>query len=175
MDYLPGDKKPKEILAEILRVNHSGELGAKHIYEGQLTVFQDDKNIKEMLDQELEHLEYFENKLVEYKVRPSIFTPIWKLGAKFLGVATSKVSKETAMLCTESVEDVIDNHYKEQIYYTNHISKELSDKIEQFRQEEVHHKNTAINLGSKNSVLYNMFYKTISIITKTAINIAKKY
>ena len=53
-------------IQEIIRVDHAGEFGAKRIYEGQIDYTKNPENkkiIKHMLDQEAEHLEYFDNQI----------------------------------------------------------------------------------------------------------------
>ena len=58
--------KNKKLIDQIIRVNHAGEYGAKRIYEGQMEFTKDQearKEIQEMYESELEHLDYFYNKL----------------------------------------------------------------------------------------------------------------
>ena len=76
-------------LSEMLRVNHSGELGnhpfnkgADAIYKGQILAMKikgiDYKEIEHMWHQEVKHLEFFNNELIKNKIRPSFLRPIWK-------------------------------------------------------------------------------------------------
>ena len=71
-------KTNKNILEEIIRVDHAGERGAIKIYEGQLlalkTIKQDDflkEKIEEMKDHEKEHLDYFEKEIQERNIKPT--------------------------------------------------------------------------------------------------------
>jgi ubiquinone biosynthesis monooxygenase Coq7 len=67
-------------LARMLRVNHAGELGAQHIYNGQLAVLGDGDmaaTLQHMKAQEEVHLAHFENLLVTEKVRPTALHPFW--------------------------------------------------------------------------------------------------
>ncbi|MAR55553.1 MAG: demethoxyubiquinone hydroxylase family protein, partial [Rickettsiales bacterium] len=55
---LPGDKTRREVLDEVLRVNHAGELGAQQIYRGQLAILGKSETgpiLQEMLEQEQGH------------------------------------------------------------------------------------------------------------------------
>ena len=139
------DKKNEQI-AEMIRVNHAGERGAIKIYEGQLRalqLFNKDpelqNTIKEMRDHELEHLEFFENQIIERKVRPTALLPLWDVLGTALGFGTALLGKKAIALCTSAVEEVIGGHYGEQI---DILSKEY--------KEEKELKKNLLNLEKKN-------------------------
>ena len=48
-------------------------------------------------------------------IKPTIFLPIWDLLGVTLGFGTTMLGEKAAMLCTASVEEVIDGHYKSQL------------------------------------------------------------
>lgn len=160
----------------MIRVNYAGEYGAKRIYAGQLAVLkekEDQQLIKHMADQEEIHLEYFTKKMQELKVRPSAFMPIWHCLGYALGAGTAMLGKNSAMIATEAVEEVINEHYQEQLKDPS-ITGELAENIEKFRQEELEHHDiakinmTELNLGHK------LLYHFIKLGCKISINLAKK-
>lgn len=133
----------KNIHQEMIRVDHAGEYGANVIYQGQIAAFKlknDNQTIaiiEEMKKQEEEHFAYFNQKIQQYKIRPSIMHPIWHFGGFALGFATAMISKKAAMVCTTAVEEVIDSHYQEQLQILDDFSaqftsddKNQSSKIE---------------------------------------------
>lgn len=168
----------KTDINSILRVNHAGEYGAKMIYKGQLAVIRDKETralVKEMYAQELEHLDFFESEVRKRQSRPSLFMPAWRVGAFFLGLATGILGKKAAMTCTSAVEDVISDHYQDQINFLlkNHPEESnLIEAIKKFREEEIEHKSVADSSDIKD---YKMLYAIIKAITKCAIAVAKKY
>lgn len=170
------NKFTKNIIDEIIRVNHAGEFGAKRIYEGQLAVLGNHKQIKEMQEQELAHLEYFENEIRKRQVRPTALHPLWNIAAFGLGAATAILGERAAMACTVAVERVIEEHYQSQIETLEHIEGEekLTKKIAQFRKEEMEHHDTALEHDFKDSTLHQGLIKTVSAITKLAIALSKK-
>ena len=128
-------KKNKKKIEEFIRVDHAGERGAIKIYEGQLlalnTVFKDEKlkkTIEEMKFNEKEHLDYFEKELKKRNIKPTKFLPIWDLLGVGLGFGTTLLGKRAAMLCTASVEEVIDEHYQKQINQIEDDEKQLKKK-----------------------------------------------
>ena len=188
--YLPGDKKPNDIISEIIRVDHSGEYGAKKIYQGQLLAtkhFSNNhallKELKHMYEQECIHLDYFEKAIQGRKIRPSFLLPMWSILGFVTGYISGVFGKQSAMTCTTSIEDVISIHYYKQLKIVQSLLIELQDKeflislqsnIKQFMSEELEHLNTGIKWGAED--FYGYFYCNflLKIATKTAISIAKK-
>ena len=175
------EKTNQKILEEIIRVDHAGERGAIKIYEGQLlalkTVKQDhllrDK-IEEMKEQEKEHLEYFEKEIQKRKIKPTYFLPLWDLMGVTLGFGTVLLGKKAAMLCTASVEEVIEDHYQNQLKKLGDDEIELKTKIKKFKEDETEHKNIAYDAGATNKGIYSVMAKVIRTGSKIAINISEK-
>ncbi len=175
------EKTSPKTLHEIIRVDHAGERGAIKIYEGQLlalkTVVKDDslKNvIEEMKEHEKEHLEYFEKEINKRKIKPTYFLPLWDLMGVTLGFGTALLGKKMAMLCTASVEEVIESHYEKQLEKIGLDEKELKEKIKKFKKDETMHKNIAYDLGATNKGVYVLMDKIIKTGSKIAINISEK-
>ena len=68
-----------------------------------------------MWDQEKVHLETFEKLCTVYRVRPTVMLPLWDILGYGLGAGTALMGKESAMACTVAVEEVITEHYNNQI------------------------------------------------------------
>ena len=78
------------------------------------------------------------------------------------------------MLCTASVEEVIETHYENQLKKIGSDEKELKTKITKFKNDEVDHKNTAYDTGVSKSGIYSVMDKLIRTGSKIAINISEK-
>ena len=164
-----------------IRVNHAGERGAIKIYEGQLlalnTLIKDDdlkKKIEEMKVHEKEHCDYFENEIKKRNIKPTKFLPLWDLLGVGLGFGSTMLGKKAAMLCTASVEEVIDEHYLNQIKTLEKDEIKLKQKIIKFREDELHHKNIAYEEGATKKGVYSILDKIIKTGSKIAINISEK-
>ena len=174
-------KTNKKKIEEFIRVDHAGERGAIKIYEGQLlalnTVFKDEKlkkTIEEMKFNEKEHLDFFEKELIKRNIKPTKFLPIWDLLGVGLGFGTTLLGKKAAMLCTASVEEVIDEHYQKQINQIEDDEKQLKKKIIKFKEDELHHKNIAYDEGASKEGIYSILDKIIKTGSRIAINISEK-
>ena len=175
------EKTNKTKVEEFIRVDHAGERGAIKIYEGQLlaldTLIKDDslkKTIQEMKTQEKEHCNYFENEIKKRNIKPTKLMPLWDLLGVGLGFGSTLLGKKAAMLCTASVEEVIDQHYENQINQLKPDEKKLKEKIKKFRLDELHHKNIAYEEGATKKGLYKILDKVIKTGSKIAINISEK-
>ena len=128
-------KNSKNKIEEFIRVDHAGERGAVKIYEGQLlalnTLIKNEslkKTIEEMKTHEKEHCDFFENEIKKRNINPTKFLPLWDLLGLGLGFGSTLLGKRAAMLCTASVEEVIDKHYLNQINQLGPNEKDLKKK-----------------------------------------------
>ena len=174
-------KTDKKKLEEFIRVDHAGERGAIKIYEGQLLALNTlNKNeklkkvIEDMKIHEEEHSEFFEREIRKRKIKPTRFIKIWDLLGLGLGFGSTMLGKKAAMLCTASVEEVIDEHYQNQINQLGDDEIELKKKIAKFREDELHHKDIAFKEGASKDGLYNVLDRIIKTGSKIAINISEK-
>ena len=171
---------PKK-LEEFIRVDHAGERGAIKIYEGQLlalnTIINDEdlkKTINEMKKHEEEHCNFFEDEIKKRDVSPTKFLPLWDLLGLGLGFGSTVLGKKAAMLCTASVEEVIDEHYKNQIDQLQNDEENLKKIIIKFRNDELHHKDIAYEQGATKKGIYSAMDKIIKAGSKLAIRISEK-
>ena len=174
-------KKTSSKVEEFIRVDHAGERGAVKIYEGQLlalnTLVKNEdlkKTIEEMKVHEIEHCQFFEKEIKKRNIKPTKFLPLWDLLGVGLGFGSALLGKKGAMLCTASVEEVIDKHYLNQINQLGSEEKELKKKITKFREDELHHKDIAYEEGASKKGFYSILDKIIKTGSKIAINISEK-
>ena len=171
----------KKKIEEFIRVDHAGERGAVKIYEGQLlalnTFVKNDKlkeTIEEMKIHEKEHRDFFENEIKKRNITPTKFLPLWDLLGVGLGFGSTLLGKKAAMLCTASVEEVIDKHYLNQINQLDDSEKNLKKKIIKFRDDELNHKDIAYKKGATKKGPYLILDKIIKTGSRIAINISEK-
>ena len=174
-------KTDKNKIEEFIRVDHAGERGAIKIYEGQLlalnTLVKDDKlkkKIEEMKNNEKKHLDFFNKEIKKRNIKPTKLLPLWDLLGVGLGFGSAIMGKKATMLCTASVEEVIDEHYQNQLDQLHADEKILKEKIKKFRDDEIHHKNIAYDNGASKEGLYYILDKIIKTGSKVAINISEK-
>ena len=171
---------PKK-LEEFIRVDHAGERGAIKICEGQLlalsTVVKNNdlkEMIRDMKEHEQEHCNFFEDEIRKRNIKPTKLLPIWDLLGLGLGFGSTILGKKAAMLCTASVEEVIDGHYKSQIDQIGSDEIDLKKNIIKFRNDEINHKDIAYDNGATKEGFYKIIDKVIKTGSKLAIKISEK-
>ena len=181
----------KQKISEIIRVNHAGEFGAKVIYDGQIVALKLKKDldsvelVQHMKNQEDIHFDYFNKEISAQKIRPTIMQPLWKVGGFAMGFLTGLIDKRAAMCCTTAVEEVIDEHYQQQL---NLIEKEqsflaegerekialLKEKIEKFRAEELEHRDIGYEHKAAELPYFKPLSAMVKLTTKFAIAVSKR-
>jgi len=171
----------EELLAQALRVDHAGEHGAVRIYEGQLAVLRHAGRhrraaelIAQMKQGEARHLATFDKLLVQHRVRPTLAQPIWHVAGFVLGAASALISDKAAMALTQAVETAIDEHYAEQAQALKAVSPELVTIVEDFRQDEAHHRQTAIDQGAELAPFHRLFSSIIQAGCRVAIKVSER-
>jgi ubiquinone biosynthesis monooxygenase Coq7 len=174
---LPGDPTREQLVERIIRVDHAGEYGAVRIYEGQLAVLRRTASapvIRQMAVKEREHLARFTRLVGERQVRPTALQPVWHVAGFALGAATALLGEKAAMACTEAVEEVIDEHYADQIARLGDDEAELRDLCERYRQDEIEHGETAVAHGARLSPAYRPLTEIVKAGSRAAIWLSER-
>lgn len=177
-DRLPGDPDPKTLVERMIRVDHAGEFGAARIYEGQLAVLGRrpiGDTIRHMAAQEQKHLDAFDKLIAERRVRPTVLSPVWNAAGFALGAATAAMGERAAMACTVAVEEVIADHYADQAVKLGEDEAELRGMIEEFRAEEIEHKDTGLEHEAELTPGYRLFSEFIKAGSRAAIWLSTRY
>jgi ubiquinone biosynthesis monooxygenase Coq7 len=172
---LPGDARPDT--RAMVRVDQAGEYGAARIYAGQLAVMGGRARvageIRHMAAQEQRHLEAFDAMMTRRGVRPTVFSPLWHVAGYAMGAATALMGPKAAMAATVAVETVIDQHYGEQAdVLAGGADPELAVMVDDFRAEEVEHRDTAAAHSGENG--FPLMQAAIRAGVRAAIAVAKR-
>ena len=177
----PGRGAQAARLAEILRVDHAGELAAVQIYRGQRAVMgvaagkaKVAGHFAEMEGQEAEHLARFDQLLTERGVRPTALAPVWRLAGFALGAGAALLGEKAAHACTEAVETVIEGHYAEQIAELAGRDPDLAAELSKFRDEELAHRDQAVAEGAREAPGHGLLSAVIGAGCRAAIKISEK-
>jgi ubiquinone biosynthesis monooxygenase Coq7 len=162
-----------EQVCRMIRVDHAGEFGATRIYAGQLAVLPRAGaiagTVRHMAAQEQRHREVFDRMLPERRVRPTLLAPFWHVAGFALGAATALLGEKAAMACTVAVEEVIDEHYRAQAEILPESEESLRRTFEEFRAEELEHRDIGIDHGAERAPAYTLLSSAIKSATKLAI------
>jgi ubiquinone biosynthesis monooxygenase Coq7 len=176
-DRLPGDLDRAAQIERMIRVDHAGEYGAARIYEGQLAVLGRSPSaplIRAMAEQEKSHLAAFDRLVVERRVRPTVLSPLWHAAGFALGAASAMLGERAAMACTVAVEEVIGEHYGDQLGRLGDDEPELRQTVTEFRADELGHRDTGLNQGAEQMPGYEPFKVAVKTGTRLAIWLSER-
>ena len=176
-DRLPGDLSRAALVERMIRVDHAGEYGAARIYDGQLAVLGRTPSgpvIQAMAEREKSHLATFDRLVIERRVRPTLLSPLWHAAGFALGAASALMGPRAAMACTVAVEEVIGEHYAGQIEALGDDEAELRDVVEEFRADELGHRDTALGEGAEEMAGYAPFSAVVKTGTRLAIWLSER-
>ncbi len=174
---LPGDPPTTDRVARMVRVDHAGEYGAVRIYQGQLAVLGRSAlapRLQHMLAQEHAHLKHFEGELRSRRVRPTALLPLWHVAGFALGAATALMGERAALACTIAVEETIDDHYRQQHEALGTDEPALKATVDQFRQEELDHRDEAVAGGGRDLPGFSVLAGAIRAGSKLAIWLSER-
>jgi len=165
----------------ILRVDHAGEYGALRIYDGQLAVLRSAPTtpvIQEMRAQEQKHLRNLQTLMPVRRVRPTALLPLWNAAGFALGAASALAGERAAMAVTVAVEDVICQHYNDQLRTLSELKfqheHDLRALIRQHRDDEEQHKETGLRHDAQQAPLYNALSAVVKAGCRAAIWISER-
>lgn len=167
----------ERMLAAFLRVNQAGELGAVRIYQGQRAVLgrgRHGKLLAHMAEQEQHHLDTFSRLIAERGVRPTALSPLWHVAGFVLGAGTALMGERAAMACTVAVEETIDVHYAGQAARLGEDEADLKATIEQFRAEELEHRDIGLANGAEQAPAYPVLSAAVRTGCRLAIWLSER-
>lgn len=174
-----GDPAPREQVASMIRVDQAGEYGAVRIYQGQRAVLgrrsPQAETLARMERQEQAHLDAFNKLVAARRVRPTLLQPLWHLAGFALGAGTALLGEKAAMACTVAVEEVIDAHYGRQTERLGDDQAELRKTVEQFRADEVAHRDEALAAGAQEAPAYELLTTAIKAGSRLAIWLSERF
>ncbi|PAV66162.1 hypothetical protein WR25_20965 [Diploscapter pachys] len=134
--------------------------------------------IQQMWNEEKQHLDTVERLAAKHNTRISWFTAPFSVAAYALGVGSALLGKQGAMACTAAVEQVVGEHYNNQIKELlkddPERHKDLLKELSKMRDAELHHLKIGEEQHDANSPMYGVFKNVIQLGCKTAIEIAKR-
>ncbi|MYD45082.1 MAG: 2-polyprenyl-3-methyl-6-methoxy-1,4-benzoquinone monooxygenase [Gammaproteobacteria bacterium] len=150
----PEGKKLNEqdarISSALMRVNHTGEVCAQGLYEGQAFVARDTStrsHLRAAAAEEVEHLNWCRMRLQELSSSESIFAPVFYLASVGVGALTGAMGDQISLGFVEATEDEVRKHIDKhlaQLPAEDERSRAILDKI---REDEIRHGTEALDSG----------------------------
>lgn len=138
--------------ASLMRVNHVGEVCAQALYRGQ-AVLCDDPATRELLlnaaAEEVDHLAWCRDRLVELQSRPSYLNPLWYAGSFALGLAAGRAGTARNLGFMAETEAQVEQHLDSHLKRLPEADERSRRIVEQMRTDEINHRTTAERGGAQ--------------------------
>jgi 3-demethoxyubiquinol 3-hydroxylase len=138
--------------ARLMRVNHSGEVAAQALYQGQALTARDPA-VKSAMNQaaaeETDHLAWCEQRLTELRGRPSVLNPLWYLGSYAIGAIAGALGDRTSLGFIAETERQVEAHLRDHLERLS--PKDLRSRaiLEQMTHDEKQHGAKASSMGAR--------------------------
>lgn len=153
--------------ANLMRVNHAGEVAAQGLYRGQALTAKLE-GTKEKMDQaaleELDHLSWCNKRLEELNDKPSALNPLW-YGLSFgMGAIAGAAGDKWSLGFVHETEEQVVIHLKGHLDKLSSEDKKTVAILEQMSADEAKHSQEALDSGAEN--LPEGVKKLMSIVAK---------
>lgn len=146
------DEKEKRHIAALMRVNHSGEICAQALYQGQALASRNpavSTALQKAAVEEGEHLAWTERRLSELGGRKSLFNPLWFGGSLAIGMVAGKLGDGWNLGFLAETERQVEAHLHGHLQRLPERDRKSWAIIEQMKIDEVGHAHTAERLGAR--------------------------
>lgn len=136
--------------AGLMRVNHTGEVCAQALYEGQaLTARRDAVRdaLKQAATEEVEHLAWCRQRLEELEARPSVLDPLFYTASFLMGAAAGALGDRVSLGFVEATEDQVVRHLDRHLEDLPADDARSRAIVEEMRADEARHGVNALRAG----------------------------
>jgi len=141
----------KRKAAGLMRVNHSGEMAAQALYQGQSLTARDPKLVEKLKHasiEESDHLNWCRNRLEELGERPSLFDPLWYAGSFAIGMAAGIAGDRWNLGFLAETEHQVVRHLDSHLEHLPENDTRSRAIVEQMKIDEQGHAELAEDLGA---------------------------
>lgn len=144
------DDSERKHAAGLMRVNHTGEICAQGLYEGQALTARDAATRKALLDaaqEETDHLAWCQERLTELHSKPSVLNPIFYAASYAMGAVTGLMGDRVSLGFVEATEDQVCKHLESHMEALPDQDQKSRAIITQMHEDEARHGADAMAKG----------------------------
>jgi ubiquinone biosynthesis monooxygenase Coq7 len=140
----------KSLSAALMRVNHSGEICAQALYQGQALTARD-PSIQQALQQaaweETEHLAWCEQRIRDLGSHKSFLNPLWYTGSLAIGALAGTLGDKWNLGFLAETENQVSRHLEGHLARLPAADEKSQAVVAQMKQDEERHATTALEHG----------------------------
>ncbi len=139
-------------VAGLMRINHTGEVCAQALYQGQALLARDATtahHLEEAAAEETDHLAWCARRLQELSARPSLLNPLWYAGSYAIGAAAAAVGDRVSLGFVVETERQVEAHLADHIERLPAEDNRSRAVLTQMQADEIRHADNALARGGK--------------------------
>ena len=158
--------------AGLMRINHTGEVCAQALYQGQALTAKDAKT-REAMEQsaaeENDHLAWCEQRVEELGGRLSLLNPLWYAGSFAIGATAGAIGDKWSLGFVAETEKQVENHLQGHLDEVSEDDERTRAILEQMKADEIEHGQKAMHHGGVDlpSPIQKMMQLTSKLMTKS--------
>jgi ubiquinone biosynthesis monooxygenase Coq7 len=140
------DEQERRHVAGLMRVNHTGEVCAQALYDGQAALARDEAtrdHLQHAADEETDHLAWCAQRLRELDSRPSLLNPLWYAGSYLIGAAAALVGDKVSLGFVVETERQVEAHLEDHLQRLPPQDERSRAVLAQMQADEVRHADDA--------------------------------
>jgi len=137
-------------VAALMRINHTGEVCAQALYQGQALTAKLPKVRKSMeraAQEENDHLDWCESRIQDLHSHTSYLNPLWYAGSFALGAAAGLVGDKWSLGFVAETERQVVKHLDSHLAQLPEQDEKSRAILEQMKSDELHHATIAVEAG----------------------------
>jgi len=140
----------RKLSSSLMRVNHSGEVSAQALYQGQALTARLD-TVRESMQraalEENDHLAWTEQRLIELSSQKSLLNPIWYGGSFAIGAIAGLLGDKWSLGFVAETEHQVIRHLDEHLEKLPKNDTRSEAVLKQMKTDEAHHATVALEGG----------------------------
>lgn len=154
----PGDREPeadlddrqRDHIGRLMRINHTGEVCAQALYQGQALTARDPEtraSMEQSATEENDHLAWCEQRMQELGGRPSLLNPLWYAGSFTIGAVAGAIGDKWSLGFVAETEKQVENHLQSHLEDVPAEDQRSRTILEQMKTDEIEHGQKALAHG----------------------------
>lgn len=163
----------RELAGRLMRVNHSGEVAAQGLYQGQALTAKLPKvrdKMQRAAEEENDHLDWCEHRVVEMGTHLSYMNPVWYAGSVAIGAIAGLAGDKWSLGFVTETENQVVHHLDSHLDQITEKDQKTRAILKQMKEDEMNHATIALNAGGAPlpTPVKKLMGLTSKVMTRTA-------
>ncbi len=140
----------RDLTARLMRINHTGEVCAQALYQGQaLTAKLPEvrQSMERAAQEENDHLDWCESRLKALDNRKSLLNPFWYASSFLIGATAGLAGDKWSLGFVAETEHQVEDHLESHLKRLPSQDQKSRAVLEQMKADEIHHATVALEAG----------------------------